>query len=605
MNKYRWDLEYLLENKTLEELYKETFSKVDEVVSLKNTAFDNIENFRNWHKTNAEMMAKLFKTYNYISNKLNENVNDAEASGWYQKFSNDNNAKLDQKVSDLKNIILSNKDKIVQYLKNDDLKHLSHYYKEIFKYEKHTLSDKEELLLTTLSMPLSAPEDIFGTFINGDMKFNDVLDSENKPHKLTRANRSLLLQNPDRVLRKNSYLEYAKENYKYRNTLAKTLYYNYLSLNQQAKIRKHDDYISRAAFDDSIDKDFIKHVYSSVQKYKDMIIAPLKKVTDQLYSKKLKIDIDNLEPWDKSLPIYTDKSEYTIEEAQEIVLDALKPLGEEYLSIIKRAYEEKWVDYEARDGKRGGAYSIGGTYGISKYFILMNFDKTFRSVETLAHELGHSVNSYYLSQKQPFEYADVSIFTAEIASVANEAILLKYMLSKEENSDLQKIDLMLSMVGGFLSTTSRQVSFSEFEWRANDIINNNESFTADSLMNVVRELSEKYYPEKKDKFKEMPYAMVDVFELTVPHFYTSIFYVYKYAIGQVVGTIVANKILSKEEGFAEKYKEFLSSGTSKSPLETIKILGIDLTKSEPWEEAGKFIQGILKELGDLVEKTEF
>lgn len=603
MSKYRWDLEYLLGDKTIEELYDITFKKVEEVISKKYEAFDSLENFREWHRMNAEMMDIFFKTYNYISNKLNENVNDPISSGWFQRFNNDTNQKLEQKTSDLRNIILSKKDKIKKYLENQDLNYLKKYYNEIFKYEAHTLSEKEELLLSSLSMSLNAPDDIFGTFINGDMKFNDVLDSNNQPHKLTRANRSLLLQSMDRQLRKNTYIEYSKENYKYRNTLAKTLYYNYLSFNQQAKIRKHEDYIAKAAFEDGVNKDFIQHVYKSVQKYKDIITTPLKDVTDLLYSKKLKINIDELEPWDKNVPIYSDKSEYSIEEAQEIVLDALKPLGEEYLDIIRRAYKEKWVDYEARDGKRGGAYSIGGTYGIEKYFILMNFDNTFRSVETLAHELGHSVNSYYLSQKQPFEYADVSIFTAEIASVANEAILLKYMLSKKENSDLQKIELMLSTVTGFLGTTSRQVSFSEFEWRANDLINKNENFNAESLMQVVREVSSKYYPEKKDKFKEMPYAMTDVFELTVPHFYTPIFYVYKYAIGQVVGTIVANKILSNEEGFAEKYKEFLSSGTSKSPLDTIKILGVDLTKSEPWEEAGKFIQGILKELGELVEKT--
>jgi oligoendopeptidase F len=236
-----------------------------------------------------------------------------------------------------------------------------------------------------------------------------------------------------------------------------------------------------------------------------------------------------------------------------------------------------------KENKTTGAYSIGGTSGLSKYFILMNYDESIDSVYTLAHELGHSLNSYYYGIGQKI-YQSTSIFCAEVASITNEVLLSHYLLNNadKEKDSKTKVFILDQLISGFFATTTRQIIFSNFEYDINELINKDEAITYDVISDKYLKLMDEYIGIKNlKKYSKPPYNYSLATILRISHFYAGNFYVYKYAIGQVVGTIIADKIIKKEPNALENYFKFLKSGTSLSPIETIKLLGIDLYEDKP------------------------
>jgi oligoendopeptidase F len=245
-----------------------------------------------------------------------------------------------------------------------------------------------------------------------------------------------------------------------------------------------------------------------------------------------------------------------------------------------------------KKNKYTGAYSIGGAKGLNKFYILMNFDGTYDSVSALAHELGHSLNSVYFNKAQKV-YADTTIFTAEVPSILNETLLAMYMINKHKDDKELVNNFIKEICDGFFGTTTFQIILSNFEYEANKLVNDAKPFTKESIKNIYRDMSIKYRGGKKKELKEpYSYGISSIFRIN--HFYNGNFYVYKYAVGQIAAICFANKIINKEPGVLEKLFEFLKSGTSKSPLDTIKLLGIDMTKKEPYEEAINFIKNLIK-----------
>jgi oligoendopeptidase F len=281
---------------------------------------------------------------------------------------------------------------------------------------------------------------------------------------------------------------------------------------------------------------------------------------------------------------------FTIEKTKEIILLALKPLGDEYTNVVKKAFNQHWISWLSKPGKQQGAYSIDGTKGLSKYYISMNFDSSIRSVSTIAHELGHSLNSYFINKKQKI-YSGVSIFYAEIASIVNEMLLSYYLLDHYNNDELKKL-VLDEMISNFFATVTRQVIFSNTEYVLNEFVNQSQPFTKDSIKAVYRQMINKYQgidPEMECKWKKEPYLYSLSAILRIPHFYAGNFYVYKYAIGQIVAILVADKLYHKDPKMLHKYFNFLSSGSSHSPIETIKLLGIDLNDDSIYHEVKKII----------------
>lgn len=595
--KYEWDLDYLLKNGSLDQLFEEFESKKKEYINAFSNFLDSKENFKKWQVLDDELTILSNRLYNYVGNNLNTNVADPKWNSWIQKVSAAF-YELSSALSSHDTIVLEKEALIREYLKDVDLQKYTLKYNEILRYKPYTLNEKESKLYSTLTRQDSGFSTIFSTFTNNDLKFNDAVDSKGKKYPIkNEADAFVLLKKKDRKLRETAFESLYGAYYETKASLTKMLYFNYLSLNQQAKARNFDDYIQRAAFDDSVDKNLISHIYNEVKKFKPSF-QEYQKLRSS-YLKKL-LNVSKVQPWDSYLPLINKKIDISIEEAQKLAVESLSVLGEEYKSYIQKSFDEKWISWLPQKGKRGGAYSIGGTKGISKYFILMNYKNSLRDVQTLVHELGHSMHSLYSNKNQEI-YSDYKIFYAEIASISNEVYLNYYLLEKYKNDPEMKLMILDEMISSFFASTTRQVIFSNFEWIANDLINKGLPFTDEVVIKEYQKL-ENEYTGKEIPTKFTKNSLSSITPLRIPHFYMGNFYVYKYSIGQVGATIAGDRVYNNVEGAKDRVFSFLSSGGSKEPLETIKLLDIDLSKSQPWEEAHSILKKWIEEYKLTIQK---
>lgn len=590
LNKYSWDLEAILEGTTLEKLHEDWKHANEKLIQIydRGKCFANIEQFDLFLKTDKKLSLLTNKLVNYISNNLNEDISNSKWVGWQQKLTIESNL-YEQQLFDLSNNIIKNKNNIQKYLNLPKYKKYQRSFDLIFRDEKHNLNDEQEKIMSKFLILNQAPEDIFDTLTRLEIKFDNAYSSNKKVWKInTLADISPLLKSKDRMLRKTAWLSEYNAFFKYKHTLIKILYHAYLNFNINAKIRNHNDYISATAFHDEIDYKFIDHVYKQISNYAD-IIKQYSLLLKQALKTKLKLT--KIEPWDVNVPLFDKNNRYTIENTKLIALSALKPLGADYIAMVKKAFDENWISWLPKKGKQTGAYSIGNAEGLSKYYISMNFDSTLRSVYTIVHELGHSMHTWKLLSKQDI-YTDVSIFYAEISSICNEMLLNYYLLKKYKNDSKMKVIILNEMIQNFFATTTRQIMFSNFEYLANEKINNGEEFGIETAFDIYANMHEKYLGYSKTDIKKIKrgnYKKSLSIIVAVPHFYSGIFYVYKYAVGQIAAIIIAKKIIENEPGALDNFIKFLESGNSKSPLETIKLLGIDLQENDPWQIAKQIV----------------
>ncbi|MHC4367237.1 MAG: M3 family oligoendopeptidase [Planctomycetota bacterium] len=288
---------------------------------------------------------------------------------------------------------------------------------------------------------------------------------------------------------------------------------------------------------------------------------------------------------------------YTYDEGKELVLDAIKPLGADYRRVVAKAFDQRWIDVYPSPGKRSGAYSNGSAYDVHPY-ILLNYTDQYEDVSTLAHELGHTMQSYYSNKTQPFPTADYSIFVAEVASTFNEALLIHKML-KEITDDDARLSLLMSYLDGLKGTVFRQTQFAEFELRMHEKAERGEPLTGDVLTQLYGQILKKYYGHDQgvchiDDLYEVEWAYI-------PHFYYN-FYVYQYSTSFTASTALSEKVLAKEEGAVEKYIEFLSAGGSEYPIDLLKKAGVDMTTAEPFDKTMAAMNRTMDEIEAILKK---
>ena len=591
---YEWDLEDLLKNKSIDQLFDEWVAKQNEVLKLYPTFYKSLANFRKWMKLDDELEVIENRLENYVSNKLNEDLINNQWLGLAQKINIVSN-QISSQMSDYVNVVIKNKKLIQSYLTKSDLKKYQKAFDDTFKLEPHILTPEVEKALSKISLTNGGIGHVFSTLTDSDLKFAPVKDKDGKLIEIkTVSDVTRHLKSTDRVLRKNVWISFHSAYDKISNTLAQTLYYTYLKFNSYAKLRNFKNYVDASTFSDEISEEFILNLYKNVESFKEIHTLYKQKI-NRLLTKQLKLN--KLEPWDGSMDLIAKPINVTIEDTKKIVLEALKPLGEEYLSHIKTAFNERWISWLPKENKLTGAYSIGGIKGLDKFYILMNFDGTMNSVETITHELGHSMNSYYSSKVQEV-YVDTRIFYAEIASIATETLLILYLLNKYKNDQKMVNFYLKRLFDNFFASTTRQIEFSNFEYEANKMINNMEPFTADTAKKLYLSMLQKYEKLSKQKVvkfaKKEPYKFYLSTILRIPHFYAGNFYVYKYAIGQICGLIVAYKIYNGDKDMLNNFIKFLSSGCSLSPLDTIKLLGIDLNDKKPYQQVKEIALNLLK-----------
>lgn len=452
---------------------------------------------------------------------------------------------------------------------------------EIQRLKAHRLSaEMEKLVALTMEMS-QTPSDTFGLLNNADMTFPEVKDENGEMVRLTNGRFVPMLECADRNVRKEAFEKYYGEYKKFLNTYA-SLYNG--QVKQQifyAKARKYDSTLVAAVDANNVSPVVYKNLVDTVNKNLDKLHRYVK-------LRKKYLGLDELHMYDIYTPMISDVAKkYTFDEAKAMVLEALKPLGEEYVAKVKEGFDNRWIDVYENQGKRSGAYSAGA-FGTHPY-VLLNYNGSLDNVFTLIHEMGHAMHSYYSNENQPFIYSQYRIFVAEVASTCNEVLLLEYLL-KNTTDEKERAYLLNHYMDMFKGTLFRQTQFAEFEMRTNQMVEEGEGLNADNLSKLYHEMNAKYYGPDMISDDEIAYEWA-----RIPHFYYN-FYVYQYATSFSAAVAIAHDILRDGAPVVEKYKAFLSGGCSEAPVELLRKVGVDLESAEPIQSALDVMAEVLDEM---------
>ncbi|WP_347292714.1 oligoendopeptidase F [uncultured Brachyspira sp.] len=584
-----WDLTLLYKNdEEFEKDFKsmEDFSK--EVSKFKGNLSKSAKELRDILDSIMKASIILEKLGSYAFLKQTEDLTNNDSNikvARFAKLSSEFSANLSYFEPELMSI---DDEKINSFLKDEVLKDYLIYLRNILKYKPHTLSEKEERILALQSELSSTASNVFDTLNDADLDFGE-LEHNGKKTPLTHATFSSFQESQDREIRKNSYNQFYKEYDKHKNTLAE-LYASQIKQDIfDARIRNYNSVREMELFADDIPVS----VYDSLIESVHNALPALHSYYEYCANK---LGISDFRQYDKYAPVVKDvKLHHTFDEAIDVLNKALSPLGEEYVSTLTKGLNSRWVDKYENKGKTSGAFSAG-CY-TSEPYILMNFrDESIESVFTLAHEAGHSMHSYYSRKNNPFQHHDYTIFEAEVASTFNEKLLFNYLMQNESKKEV-KAFLLNKDINGFIATVFRQTMFAEFEHIIHKEAEDGNPTTLELIRNVYKDLLKKYFGEKS-----VLEETSDLEALRIPHFYRS-FYVYKYATGMSAAVALSNGVL---EGNAkgdytnrDNYLKFLRSGGSRTPIENLKVAGVDMTKPDVVESALKLFAKEVEELKAL------
>lgn len=461
------------------------------------------------------------------------------------------------------------------------------YLSEARRRKEHFLSPEMEKLLAGSGSLSMLAHNGFSALTNADLRFPEVTDKDGKAHRITNGRYITLMQSEDRDFRKEVFTKFYETYRSFKTTLS-ALYEG--QVNQLMFYAKNRRYSS--CLEASLDEN---HISTAV--YDNLIEAVhenFEKLHRYVKLRKELLGLQDLHMYDLFVPVVEDSDKkYTIEEAKEIVLNSLAPLGEDYVAVVRKAFSERWLDVMENEGKRNGAYS-SGMYGVHPY-ILLNFNGTLDNVYTLTHEMGHAMHSYYSNLTQGYLDSSYAIFVAEVASTTNEVLLTEYLLKKATDVK-EKANILDHFMNGFKSTLFRQTMFAEFEKRATEFAEKGGGLTEEWLTKLYYELNKTYFGPDMEVDELIAYEW-----LRIPHFYYD-FYVYQYATGFSSAVSIANRILKGGEEVVKSYKEFLKSGCTKDPVSILKIAGVDMSTKKPISEALEVFDRVISEMEELKDK---
>ncbi len=449
----------------------------------------------------------------------------------------------------------------------------------------HTLSEEMERLLASSYEATQGAAQIFHMFNHADARFPDITGENGEAVSVTHGTYIGLMEHLDPRIRREAFESLYSVYRQFSNTLAAAFASNVKQAVFYARARRYASsrqyYLAENEVPETVYDNLIQAVRENLPRL-HRYMALRKRVLGQ----------KTLHMYDLYAPLVGElQRSYSFEEAKAMVREGLAPLGEEYLAILQEGFDSRWIDVYENEGKRSGAYSWG-TYGSHPY-VLMNFHGTLNDVFTLAHEMGHSIHSWYSNRNQPYQYAGYRIFVAEVASTCNEALLIRHLM-KTSHDKKEKAYLLNHFLESFRTTLYRQTMFAEFEYKAHELSGAGESLTAERLCGIYHQLNEDYFgPETTVD------ALIDYEWERIPHFYTP-FYVYQYATGFSAAVAISSRLLRGEPGALEGYRAFLSGGCSQRPVELLRLAGVDMTTARPVNEALQLFGELLKELEDCL-----
>lgn len=586
--KNSWNLQDIFEN---EEQFKkekdEIIKKLEEIAKYQGILCDTSDNLFNCYKLYEQALEKFEKVYAYGMLTYHLDMSNQEGIKIFKEVEN-LGTEFSVKTSFITpEITYADENAIRKYISEERFKGYKRDINDILEKKKHVLSKEEENILANFSEVISAPENTFDTLTNAEFKFGTLIDENGKEVELTDSTYTLYLKNKEQKVRKQAFDLMYKKYSEFVNTITEMYISNVKAKSTIAKIRKYNSSIEHAVDNDD----------ASLKVYESLIEAVNEDMTvnyEFLKLKKKMLNLKEMHMYDLYVnPCEQGKDEIAYEEAKKEILNALQILGKEYVNKLQEAFDNRWIDVYAKPNKMGGAYSMG-VYGVHPY-VLTNFVNSKRDVSTIAHELGHSMHSYYSNKEQNVINANYTIMVAEVASTVNEILLSDYQIKNEKDSK-KKAELLYELLEMIRATLFRQAMFAEFEKRVHDKTENNVMLSADDLNDIYYKLNQKYFGNDVDVDEQIKYEWA-----RIPHFYSD-FYVYKYCTGVSAAISIASKIINKEPGFVEKYIEMLKQGCSKKSIDLLKMVDVDLESKDTYKRAIDFYNQKINELNEILEK---
>ncbi len=587
--KYKWELTHIFQS---EELWEKDFNWVEQRIdkykefegTLSSSAYNLLECLKFDNETNIKleklhlyaMLAKdsdlRVPKYQALNDRINGLVTKVNAADSFIR-------------PELLSIPAEKLQKMIDSL--DELKIYQHFFEDLLRAETHTLSKEQEEILALTGEINMIPYDAYSMFTNADIKFSKVKDENGNEIETSHARFYAGMYSKDREYRQRIFKSYLSSYKNYINTFTALFNGNLKTNIFVAKARRYN-----SAREAALDRNNIPvSVYNNLIDTVNKNLEPLHRWASL---KKKLLKVDELHPYDVYVSLFHSKSErkYPYEEAKEIVKEALKILGENYLFSLQEAFDNRWIDVYETQAKRNGAYSSGPTYGVHPY-VLLNWADLINDVFTLAHEMGHNMHSYYTGKLQPYLYADYTIFLAEVASTFNESLLLELMIKKSDSKN-DKLFLLEKYLNNITSTFYRQTMFAEYEMTVYDKTEKGIALTPDILSEIYKNIYQRYWGTEMVINIEEKYTWA-----RIPHFYYN-FYVYQYATGFAASEVLTQKVKNEGKPAVEKYINFLKAGSSDYSLNILKSAGVDMTSPVPVLATTQKMNDLLNEVDRLI-----
>ena len=583
----KWNLTDIFKSEDeFDSLYNEVKESYEEILKYKGKLGESSNVLYNCYNDLEQLEEKLLKIDAYATLRYHQNMQDGKNINLYKNAEN-----LIHKVSSVLAFITPevtniSDDTLLKFLEeNGKLRKYERIIKEIIKNKKHILTEKEEYILSKMSGVLNSFDNIYTTLCDVNFKFGDIEGDDREILKVTHATYSKYLQSNNAKIRKDAFESMYSKYKEYIETITE----NYLSNVKKsvilANLKKYESSLDRALDNDDSNRKVYENLVNTVNKNLHLNHRYMK-----LKAKML--NIDKLHMYDVYVnPIVEEKESVPYEKACDTVKEVLQVMGKEYVETVDKAIQNGWIDVYETENKYSGGYSMG-VYGVHPY-ILLNYTDDIESESTLIHEIGHTMHSYLSDNTQNLFNSEYTIMVAEVASTVNEILLSEYLISKEEDK-MKKAYLINSQIDRIRATLIRQTMFAEFEKIIHEKISQDISLSPEEVSDVYYELNKKYFGDSVISDELIRYEWA-----RIPHFYNN-FYVYKYATGISSAIMIANKIISKEEGFVEKYLEMLSLGGAKDSLELLKMVDVDLEKEDVINNAFIYFEEKINELEELL-----
>ncbi len=586
-HKYKWDLAKIYPDVALwEEDFATLQHMTETIAALQGTLAESAEALLKVLRTSDDLSRISEKLYVYARMRRDEDNANHSYQALFDRAERANVEASSAAAFIVPEILTIPEEELHQYMQdNQDLAIYRHALEEISRQKEHILSIPEERLLAMAADISMASSNIFTMLNNADIKFPVIKDEEGHEVELTKGRYGSFMESANRQVREDAFKAMYSTYGKLINTLGASLNSSVKKDIFYARARKYPSAITASLDGDNVAVEVYDRLIEAVHNNLEPMYRYMKIRKEQL-------GVNELHMYDVYTPLVKDyKVNIPYEEARETMLKALQPLGKEYLEQVRAGLNEGWIDVYENEGKTSGAYSWG-TYDTQPY-ILMNYDNKLDDLFTLAHEMGHSMHSYYSNQNQPYVYAQYSIFVAEVASTVNESLLIDYLLQHSRDQQ-EKMYLINHYLEQFRGTVYRQTMFAEFEKIIHAKAEQGEAITPELMNSVYRDLNKLYYGPEVVLDEE-----IDIEWARIPHFYSA-FYVYKYATGFAAATAIKEAIRTEGNKMVERYLEFLKSGGSNYPIVLLQKAGVDLTTPEPVDSALKYFARLVDDFESML-----